>query len=527
MDQMFIQFIISFISGVSIGAVLFIIYSRLTLKKRNRSIQQETNLILNRAKSQAAKIERSSQQRVQDKEKKTYKNLESEIKSTKEQLKNQEYQLKQKESLIQTEIQLREEQWKKKELEFQQEKEMSKVTKQKLQKQEKQLQKQEEELGKSLEVVAGFTKEQAQEQLKQALEDEVKKEISEKVFQIEEDMMKKAVGKAKLAIAQTMARYAAEVTAERTMETLPIQGTATKGKIIGRDGRNIRALESTCGVDLVIGEGQEMITISCFDPVRRAVAKKTLEKLMEEGRVHPSLIEETVLKIRREIFSQIKEDGEKTCFDLGVHDVHSEIINVLGSLQYRFIEGQNLLKYSVEVAYIASLLSAEIGRDEKIAKRSGLFHAIGLGISHVVEGDYSLVGAEFCKKYGEKDIICQAIKCHNGKRGPVSVLDHILQCAYNLSRSRSGAKRSTMDHYVKRLKDLESIANSFDGVSHSFAIQAGKEIRVLVDSSRVVDDHQMSMLNRDIAGKIEREANITEEVKVSVVREYRIVEHAR
>lgn len=527
MDQMFIQFIVSFISGISIGGFLFLVYSRFTADKRNKSIQQEKNLILNRAKSQAAKIERTSQQKIQQEEKESYKKLENEIKSTKDQLKNQEYQLKQKESLIQTEIQMKEEEWKKKESEFQQETEMLEITKKKLQKQEGQLQKQRVELGKSLEMVAGFTKEQAREQLQRALEDEVKKEISGKVLEIENQMMKEARDKAKLAIAQSMARYAAEVTAERTIETLPIQGATTKGKIIGRDGRNIRALEATCGVDLVIGEGQEVITISCFDPVRRAVAKKTLVKLMEEGRVHPSLIEETVSKIRREVFAKIKENGEKTCFDLGVHDVHPEIINVLGSLQYRFIEGQNLLKYSAEVAYIASLVAAEIGFDEKIAKRAGLFHAIGLGVSHMVEGNYSMVGAEFCKKYGEKKTICQAIQCHNGKREPVSILDHILQCAYNLSRSRSGAKRSSMDHYVKRLMDLESIANSFDGVSHSFAIQAGKEIRVLVDSSRVVDDHQMSMLSRDIAGKIERDANISEQVKVSVVREYRIVEHAR
>ena len=527
MSKMFIEFIVSFISGVSIGGILFIFYSRLTAKKRNYALQQERNLVLNRAKSQAAKVERLSQQRVKDKEHEARKKMDTDIKNIKEQLKNQEYQLKQKESLMQTEIQMKDEEWKKKELGFQQDKETVEITKQKLQKQEDQLQKRAQELGQSLEAVAGFTKQQAQDQLRKSLEDEVKKDVSKKILEIEENMMKEADNKAKLAIANSMARYAAEVTAERTMETLPISGTATKGKIIGRDGRNIRALEATCGVDLIIGEGQEVITISCFDPVRRTVAKKTLEKLMEEGRMHPSLIEETVSKIRREIFSKMKDDGEKTCFDIDIHNVHPEIINVLGSLQYRFIEGQNLLKYSTEVAYISSLLATEIGMNEKIAKRAGLFHAIGLGVPHMVEGSYSLVGAEFCKKYGEKPSVCQAIQCHDGKRKAVSLLDHILQCSYNFSRSRSGSKRSTLDNYVKRLKDLESIANSFDGVAHSFAVQAGKEIRVLVDSSTVVDDHQMSMLSRDIARKIERETNFSGEVKVSVVREYRIVEHAR
>ena len=527
MEKLLVEFIISFVSGSLFGGLVFIYYSRMAVKKRQRILQQESDLILNRAKSQAAKIGRTSESRMKDKEEDFRKKLDSEIRSTRDRLKNEEHKLKEKSTLVQTKIQVKEDEWKKKEIEFQQEKEIVDIARKKLQKKESELQRQVEELGQSLEAVAGFTKEQAQDELKKALEDDVKKNISEKVSQIEDEMMQKVNEKAKMALAQSMTRYAAEVTAERTIETLPISGTSTKGKIIGRDGRNIRALESTCGVDLIIGEDEDMITISCFDPVRRKVARRTLQKLMEEGRVHPSLIEETVSKIRREVFVKMKEDAEKICFDIGIYDVHPEIINILGHLQYRFIEGQNLLKYSTEMAHICSLLASEIGMNEKIAKRAGLLHAVGLGVSHVVEGSYSIVGAEFCRKYGEKSSICQAIKCHDGKREASSLLDHIVQCSYSFFRSRTGAKRTNLDNYIKRLKDLESIANSFDGVAHSFVIQAGKEIRVLVDSSKVFDDHQMSILSRDIVGKIQRETNLSGEVKVSVVREYRIVEHAR
>ncbi len=527
MDKMFLEILISFISGVFIGSFLFILYSRLMAKKRNKALQKEIDLILNRAKSQAGKIERQSKQKVKDIEENSQRELDQEIKNTREQLQNREYKLKQKKEQIEDEFKMKEGELKKLERHLLEEKEILEISEKKLFNLKEQTQKYNEQLGESLEVVASMTKEEAREKLKETFEEEVKKEINDRLTQIEEEMVKKSEEKVRLSIAKAMARYSAEVTAERTVETLPIIGTSTKGKIIGREGRNIRALESSCGVDLIIEEGQEVVSISCFDPVRRAVAKKTLEKLMEEGRVHPSLIEEVVEKIRREIFSKMKEDGEKTCFDLGIHDIHPEIVRVLGSLQYRFIEGQNLLKYSTEVSYIAALLASEIGLDEKRARRAGLLHAIGLGMPHMVEGSYLAVGGEFCRKHGEKKDIVQAICCHDGKIKAVSILDHILQCAYNLSRSRSGAKRSLLESYVNRLKDLESVANSFDGVTRSFAIQAGKEIRVLVDTAKVIGDHQMSMLSRDIASKIKREMNLSGEVKVSVVREYRIVEHAR
>ena len=527
METIFWETLLTFVFGLLVGSVLFLLYSRLTARRRDQSLKKEVDMILNRAKSQAGKMERTSRQKAKDWEEKEAKRVEREIKESREKLKNQEYNLKKKQDHLSAEFQMKEDDLKKMEIDLQQEKELLEVSQKQVQNLKTKVQQEKEESERSLEKLAVMTKEEAREHLRKTFEEDVRKEIGKKLLKIDEEMKKTHEEKAKLMLAQAMARYSAEVTAERTVETLPIVGSFTKGKIIGREGRNIRALEAACGVDLLIGEGQEIVTISCFDPVRRAIAKKAIEKLMEEGRVHPAFIEEVVEKIRKEIFSEMMEEGKKICFDMGIHNISPEIIKVLGRLKYRFIEGQNLLKYSTEVAYIASLLAGELGADKKTACRAGLLHAIGLGVPHFMEGSYSFVGTQFCQKQGEKEAICQAILCHNGKVPARSLLDHILQCAYNLSRSRSGAKRSLLDSYINRLKDLESLANSFDGVKRSFAVQAGKEIRVLVDTFKVVDDEQMSMLSWDIAEKIKREMNLSEEVKVSVIREYRIVEHAR
>ena len=527
MDRVFLETLVTFILGLLVGAVFFILYLRLTARRREQNLKKEADLVLNRAKSQSFKIEKSFRQKARDWEEKETKRIEKEIRESKEKIKKQEYNLKKKEEQISAELKIREEELKKMESHLQQEKEMLEVSQKQAQNLKITVEKQKEESERAIEKLAVLTKEEAREHLKKAFERDVKKEIGEKLLKIEEEMKKDQEKRAKLVLAQAMARYSAEVTAERTVETLPITGSFTKGKIIGREGRNIRALEATCGVDLLVGEGQEIVTISCFDPVRRAIAKKAIAKLMEEGRVHPSFIEEVVEKIRKELFSEIMEEGKKICFDMGIHDISPEIIKVLGRLKYRFIEGQNLLKYSMEMAYIASLLASELGTDKKKACRAGLLSTIGLGVPHFIEGSYPFVGAQFCQKQGEAKDICQAILCHNGQEPARSLLDHILQCAYNLSRSRSGAKRSLLDSYINRLKDLESLANSFDGVKRSFAVQAGKEIRVLVDTFKVLDDKQMSMLSWDIAEKIKREMKLSESVKVSVIREYRIVEHAR
>ena len=528
MDSMFFEMVSAFAIGIFIGGGLFLLYFRLGAKKRDQSLKKEADMILNRAKSQAAKIERSGKQKAREWEEKEAKKLEQELKSSREKLRSEERWLKKRQDQLETGFQIKEEELKKATKVLEQNKELLQVSQKQVQNWREKLKKEKEESSRFMEKLALMSKEEAREHLKKALEEEVRQEMEPKLNQMEEEMKQSQAEKARLLLAQAMARYSAEVTAERTVESLPISGAAgVTGKIIGREGRNIKALEAATGVDLIISEGEETITISCFDPVRRAIARKTLEKLMEEGRVHPAFVEEVVEKTRRAIFSDMQEEGKKICFDMGIHKISQEIVKVLGRLKYRFIEGQNLLKYSTEVAYISSLLAGELGTDKKQACRAGLLHAIGLGVPHFVEGSYAYAGSQFCQKQGEEKAICQAILCHNEQAPAQSLLDHVLQCAYNLSRSRAGAKRSMLDSYINRLKDLESIANSFEGVKRSFVLKAGHEVRVLVDSFKVTDENQMRMLSRDIAKKIQREIKLHEEVKVSLIREYRIVEHAR
>jgi ribonuclease Y len=299
-----------------------------------------------------------------------------------------------------------------------------------------------------------------------------------------------------------------------------------KGKIIGREGRNIRALEAACGVDLIVDETPEAVVISGFDPVRREVARRALEKLMEDGRVHPARIEEVIDKQKKELFKAMKEDGDKACYELGLHGVHPELIKTLGSLKYRQTLAQNIYAHSMEVAFFAGMMATEIGVDIKKARRAGLLHDIGKGLDHSVEGSHAVIGAEYAKKHGESAEICHAIRAHHDDEKPQSALAFLVQAANALSNARPGARRQSMDSYVRRLEDMESIGNSFDGVVRTFAIQAGKELRVLVESSRVTDE-QASMLSYDIARKIERELSYPGQVKVNVVRETRVVEHAR
>ncbi|MBC6415188.1 MAG: ribonuclease Y [Bdellovibrionales bacterium] len=517
-----------FIIGLLTGALFFLIHSRLNLNRREQNLKKETNLILNRAKSQANKIERQAKQKAKEKEFEFKKNLDKQIKSEREKLKNKEQQLKKQEENLNITNQLKENDLKKLESEIKSEKEILEISQKQLDSLKERLEKEQRDSEKTLEQIANMTKEEAKEQLKKFYRKEVQDKMAKELLEIEEEMKANQEQKAKLLLAQAMTRYSSEMTSEQTVETLPIIDSFSKGKIIGREGMNIKALENNCGVDLLIEEEQEIITLSCFDPVRRAIARKSIEKIMQEDRVNPAFIEKIVEKIKKDFFSETAEDGKKTCFELGIYDIHPEITKVIGRLRYHFLEGQNLLKYSIEMAHLSSLLATELESDkQKVANRVGLLHSIGLGIPHFVEGNYSLVGSQFCQKYGESKEVCQAIACHEGKKEAKTLLDHIIQCAYNLSQSRLITKRTLSKNHIKRLKDLESLANSFDGVKRSYAIQTGKEIRVLVNSFKVTNDKQMALLSWDISKKIKREMNLNRSIKVSVIREYKIIEHAR
>ncbi len=518
--------IVSLLAGISVGAFGLYGILKLTGQKTLLSAEKEAEKIMHRAKGQVAKIEKDATQRAKDFEIRARKNVEVEIKKERQKIQQTEQQLKERESKLERDFRRKEDQLNNKTRELDEMNERMQVSEKRLAEMEAKAHAQISDLELKLQSVANMTAEQAKNELLNALTEDARKEMGARVAQIEEETLNEANRRARRILATAIARYASEVATERTVSSIPLSGEEMKGKIIGREGRNIRALEAACGVDLIIDETPETVIISSFDPVRREVARRSLERLMEDGRVHPARIEEVVEKVKSELFNSMREEGEKVCFELGVHNVNPNIIKVLGGLKYRQGEGQNMLAYSVEVASLAGLIAEELGADEKQARRAGLLHAIGRGLDHTFEGSYAQAGAEFCKRNGEKDEIVHAIRAHTEEIKPETTLAHITQSAYNLARSRPGARRANLDTFIKRLSDLESVANSFDGVARSYAIQSGKDIRVIVDSGKVTDD-QANMLSRDIARKIERELNYSGQVRVAVVRETRIVEHAR
>jgi ribonuclease Y len=518
--------LISLLGGISIGGVGLYAILKLTGQKAVLSAEKDAEKIIQRAKGQVAKIERDATQRAKDFEIRARKNVEADMRKEKQKIQNTENNLRDREGKLEREVKRREEQLSQKSRELDESVERMQVSEKRLVEMEEKIHSQINDLELKLQAVAKMTPDQAKNELLTAMTEEARKEMSAKVAQIEEETVQEANRKSRRILATAVARYASEVATERTVSSIPLSGEEMKGKIIGREGRNIRALEAACGVDLIIDETPETVIISSFDPVRREVARRSLEKLMEDGRVHPARIEEVVEKVKSDIFNSMREEGEKVCFELGVHNVNPNIIKVLGGLKYRQGEGQNMLAYAVEVANLAGLIAEELGADDKVAKRAGLLHAIGRGLDHTFEGSSAQAGADFVKKNGERDDVVHAIRAHSDEVKPESTLAHIVQSAYNLTRSRPGARRANLDTFIKRLSDLESVANSFDGVARSYAIQSGKEIRVIVDSGKVTDD-QANMLSRDIARKIERELNYSGQVKVAVVRETRIVEHAR
>ncbi|MDE0519022.1 MAG: ribonuclease Y [Bdellovibrionales bacterium] len=518
--------LMSALSGFLLGSFVFLFYLRLFQKRRKKHLKKEVNFIINQAKSKAMRMEKSALSRARDMERKMKSKVEAEIRKEKKQIEDIKYQAERRKARLERDLRRKTEEMESQIKDLEKQKEVSHIMEQQLEKATKKTNEKWEELNTIMEKAASLTKEQAREEIKRNMKEEVQKEILPQLIDMEKKLKEESEKKARLILSQAIARFASEVSTERTTTSIPIKGEETKGKIIGREGRNIRALEAACGVDIIIDESQEIILISGFDSVRREVAVRSIHQLLEEGRVHPARIEEVVGKSKRNIFVSMGEEGRQVCFDLGIHDVKPALIEVLGSLKYRFIEGNTVLKSSIEVAHLAGLIANELGSDEKIAKRAGLFHAVGLGVDHRIEGSYSLVGAEYARKHGESPAVCQAIRCHRGEVPAQSIVDHIVQSAHNLFRERPGARREVIENYINRMKDMESVANSFDGVIRSFAIRIGKEIRVLVDSGKVTDE-QSFMLSRDIAEKITKEMDEPGQLTVSVVRECRMVEQAR
>ncbi len=377
-----------------------------------------------------------------------------------------------------------------------------------------------------LENIAGITREEAQKRLVESIESEARMEAAKEVVRIENEMKINADRKAKNILALAISRYAGEYVAEKTVSIVPLPNEEMKGRIIGREGRNIRAIEAATGIDIIIDDTPEAVILSGFNPVRREVARQAMERLIADGRIHPARIEEVVEKVSKELDVTIREAGEQATFDVGVHGVNHEVIMLLGRLKYRTSYGQNVLVHSLEVAFLCGIMAAELGLDVKQAKRAGLLHDIGKAVDHEVEGSHAIIGRDLARKYGEAPEVVHAIGAHHEDLEPESVLDILVQAADSLSGARPGARREMLESYVKRLEDLEQLANGFKGVEKSFAIQAGREVRVIVDSSQV-RDAETSMLGKDIAKKIEETLTYPGQIRVTVIRETRSVEYAK
>ena len=395
-----------------------------------------------------------------------------------------------------------------------------------LQKREKKVEELEQKGVQELERISGLTSDQAKDELLRSVEDDVKVDVARLYKELENRAKDEADKKAKEYVVNAIQKCAVDHVAETTISVVQLPSDEMKGRIIGREGRNIRTLETLTGVDLIIDDTPEAVVLSAFDPIRREIARVALEKLIVDGRIHPARIEEMVEKAQKEVETQIREDGENAAMDVGVHGIHPELLKLLGRMKFRSSYGQNALKHSIEVAQLSGLLAGEIGVDVRMAKRAGLLHDIGKSIDHEVEGSHIQIGVDLCKKYKEGPIVINTVASHHGDVEPESLIACIVQAADAISAARPGARRETLETYTNRLKQLEDITNEFKGVDKSFAIQAGREIRVMVVPEHVTDA-DMVLLARDIAKQIEAELEYPGQIKVNVIRESRAVDYAK
>lgn len=433
----------------------------------------------------------------------------------KRQLNDQEFKIKRRE-----EDNLRE-----KDRLFKKEKDLNKFE-QKIQEQKTQLDEMEKEYRARLESISGMSAADAKKVLQQQIEAEAEKDAQQRIRRIEEEAKAIAKKKANSIITMAIQRYAAEHVAETTVSVVNLPSDDMKGRIIGREGRNIREFEKLTGVDLIVDDTPEAVLISSFDPIRREVARMALERLVADGRIHPARIEELVSKCQKEVEDVIKEEGEKACYELGIHNMANELVKILGRLYFRTSYGQNVLKHSVEMAYIGGMIAAEVGGDVQKTRRACLLHDIGKAVSHEIQGPHAVIGGQICKKYNEAPDIVHAVAAHHYDEEPKTIEAVIVAACDAITAARPGARRENLEIYLKRLEDIEKIAESFDGVEKTYAIQAGREVRVIVSNQNVNDEEAMD-LARKIARKIEKEVQYPGEVKVTVIRETRVVEYAR
>jgi len=519
------EMMIGVVIALVVGAAAYMVGNKANKRDTGTIVKQAEELaskMIDDARREADTITKEAILKAKDTALEARTNFEQEFVEKKKELQSLEKRQQQKEENLDKKVALFEQ----KELDILK-KEQSVVSKDEaLQKREDELKKAADIQKEKLEKIAGMSSAEAKRELMNVMEEEAKHDAAKIIKQIEEEAKETADKKAKEIMALAIQRYAGDYVAERTVSVVPLPSDEMKGRIIGREGRNIRALEAATGIDLIIDDTPEAVILSGFNPVRREVARLSLEKLLADGRIHPGRIEEVVTKSEEEVDKAMKEAGEQAAFDLGVHGIHAEVLKLIGRLKYRTSYTQNVYLHSLEVAFLCGIMAAELGINVKQAKRAGLLHDLGKAVDHEVEGSHAVIGADLARKYGESPKIVHAIMAHHEDEKPNSVLAILVQAADALSGARPGARREMMETYVKRLEDLERIATSFNGVTNSFAIQAGREIRVMVSSEQVTDETAVVMA-RDIAKKIEAEMTYPGQIKVNVIRETRAVEFAR
>jgi ribonuclease Y len=509
------------IIGIGIGfAAAYWMKGKLSSEKM-RAAEEEAQRIVEDAKRRADTLLKEAKLEAKDKLFKMKSEFDAETRETRNELKKEERRLIQKEENLDRKL----EQADRKERELGREEKALSKREAEVEQAELNYNELIEEQKQQLEKISGLTAEQAKELLIRAIENEARYEGAKLIKRIENEAKEEADKRAKKIIATAIQRYAGDFVAERTVSVVQLPNDEMKGRIIGREGRNIRALEASTGIDLIIDDTPEAVILSGFNPVRREVARLSLMRLISDGRIHPARIEDVVKKVGHEVDVVIKEAGEQAAFDLGVHGIHNELIKYIGRLKFRTSYAQNVLQHSIEVGFLTGVMASELGLNQKLAKRMGLLHDIGKAIDHEVEGPHALIGSKLAKKYGESQKVVQAIAAHHEDTPPSSVYDFLVQAADGLSGARPGARKELLENYIKRLEDLENIANSFQGVSNSYAIQAGREMRVLVDSG-VISDEEATLLSKDIVKKIEESLTFPGQIKVMVIRETRAVEYA-
>jgi ribonuclease Y len=506
------------VAGVALGLFGYRIYS----KNKIGLAKREAARILEEANLEAKTLRKEGMLEVKEQLHNLRSEFDRETKERKNELQRTENRLIQKEAALDKKEEILEN----KQLDLENAQKALEAQKQQLALIEEKLESSHELMQKELERVSGLTKEEAAASLKQSLLESVKRDAAAEAKEIESQIKEQADKKAKNIIALAIQKVAADHASETTVSVVPLPNDDMKGRIIGRVGRNIRALESATGVDVIIDDTPDVVTLSSFDPIRREVARITLEKLIADGRIHPARIEEMVDRVKKEVEQTIKEAGEEAVFDANVHGLHPELVKLLGRLHYRTSYGQNVLKHSLEVAFLASIMASELGVDAKIAKRAGLLHDIGKAVDHEIEGTHIQIGVDIAKKFKENPAVIHAIAAHHGDVEPETVEAVLVQAADAISSARPGARRESLENYVKRIESIENIANSFDGVEQAYAIQAGREIRVMVKPEKVNDETTV-FLAKEIAGKLESELEYPGQIKVNVIREIRSVEYAK